>query len=229
MSTSCEIVWSVLLVSLSSAAFACDDAPLAPVVPEPDGLSQEQRQAVEREVGAYYEAMKVYTAGLEEDIAAARGDDAPRRRAELIECNNAAVAEARAVLKAIEQYVPLPANPGSEVALHRTIDEIARDTPNYDLMTPEVVAAVQKHKRMVRRHLSSLGTVESMRFLSTNARGDDAYLVVFDNGVMLWEIALTADSKTSWLQLGVCLQNGVYVDPRSVGRCRSAPGGIGEP
>ena len=84
-----------------------------------------------------------------------------------------------AVLKAIEQYVPLPANPGSEVALRRTIDEIARDTPNYDLMTPEV--------------------------------------------------GLTADNKTSWIQQGVCLQNGAYVDPRSVPRCRSAPGGIGEP
>jgi hypothetical protein len=229
MATSSEIVWSVLLVSLSSAAFACDDAPLAPAVPDPGGLSREHRQAVEREVGAYYEAMKVYTAGLEEAIAAARGDDAPRHRAELIECNNAAVAEVAAVLKALEAYVPLPANPGSEVALRRTIDEIARDTPNYDLMTPEVIAAVQENKRMVRRHLSSLGTVESLSFLSTNARGDDAYLVVFDKGVMLWEISLTAENKTSWLQLGVCLQNGVYVDPRSVRRCRSAPGSIGEP
>ncbi len=147
----------------------------------------------------------------------------------MIECNNAAVTEAQAVLKAIEQYVTLPANPGSEVALRRTIDEIARDTPNYDLMTPEVVAAVQRHKRAVRRYLSSLGTVESMSFLSTNARGDDAYLVIFDQGVMLWEIGLTVDNKTSWIQQGVCLQNGVYVDPRSVPRCRSAPGAIGEP
>jgi sugar-specific transcriptional regulator TrmB len=229
MSISRQIFWSVLFASLCSAASACDNPPLAPAVPDPDELSQKQRQAVQQEVREYYEAMKVYTAGLEAEIAAARGDDAPRHRAELIECNNAAVTEAQAVLKAIEQYVPLPANPGSEVALRRTIDEIARDTPNYDLMTPEVVAAVQEHKRTVRRYLSSLGTVESMRFLSTNARGDDAYLVVFEKGVMLWEIGLTADNKTSWIQQGVCLQNGVYVDPRSVPRCRSVPGAIGEP
>src|SRR5688572_24093382 len=188
MGTPRQIFWSVLFASLSSAAFACDKQPLSPAVPDPGGLSQKQRHAVQQEVREYYEAMKVYTAGLEAEIADARGDDAPRQRAELIECNNAAVAEAQAVLKAIEQYVPLPANPGSEVALRRTIDEIALDTPNYDLMTPEVVAAVQEHKRTVRRYLSSLGTVESMTFLSTNARGDDAYLVVFDKGVMLWEI-----------------------------------------
>jgi hypothetical protein len=131
--------------------------------------------------------------------------------------------------EAIEQYVPLPANPGSEVALRRTIDEIARDTPNYDLMTPEVVAAVREFEDMLQRQLSSLGTFESVRFLSTTARGDDAYLVIFDKGVTIWEIGLAADNKTSWITQHACLQNGAYVDPRSVRRCRSAPGAYDEP
>jgi hypothetical protein len=224
-----EIVWSVLLVSLSSAAFACDDAPLAPAVPDPGELSQKQRQAVQKEVREYYEAMKVYTAGLEAEIAAARGDDAPRHRAELIECNNAAVAEAQVVLNAIEQYVPLPANPDTEAALRRTIDEYVQGTPNYDLMTPDTAAIARPFEAMLRRQFSSMGTFESVRFLSTTARGDDAYLVIFEEGVTIWEIGLTADNKTSWINQHACLQNGAYVDPRSVPRCRSAAGGIGEP
>ncbi len=79
MSISRQIFWSVLFASLSSAASACDNPPLAPAVPYPGGLSQKQRQAVQQEVREYYEAMKVYTAALETEIAAARGDDAPRQ------------------------------------------------------------------------------------------------------------------------------------------------------
>src|SRR6185503_15784109 len=84
MSTSREMFWIVLFAALSSASFACDNPPLAPAVPDPGGLSQEQRQAVQQEVGAYYEAVKVYTACLEAEIATARGDDAPRYRSELL-------------------------------------------------------------------------------------------------------------------------------------------------
>jgi len=211
--------WIVLFAALSSASFACDNPPLAPAVPDPGGLSQEQRQAVQQEVGAYYEAVKVYTACLEAEIATARGDDAPRYRSELTLRNNAAVAEAVAVLKALEKYVPLPANQGSEAALRRTIDELAQGTLNYDLIAPEIAATMRRSEAVVRRELLSFGRFESATFLSRNAREADVYLVKFADGVTMWEIGLTAEGKTSWINMQVCREGGRLVDPRSVRRC----------
>jgi len=95
MTTWREMLWSVILAGLSSSALACDLPRLA-AVPDPSGLSEQQRRAVQQEVAAYFEAMKAYTACLQTDIVAAGGDDAPKYRAVLVNRNNAAVAEALA-------------------------------------------------------------------------------------------------------------------------------------
>ena len=219
MTISRGILWSLLFASLSSAASACDLPPLA-AVPDPGGLSEAQRRAVQQEVGAYFEAMKVYTACVEAEIVAAGGDDGPRTRAVLVKRNNAAVAEAETVLKAFEKYVPLPANPGSEGALRRTIDEYVRGKPNYDLMTPGMAQLFREAEGGFHKQISSWGTFESVTFLSTNPVGADVYLVKFAEGVMMWEIGLAPDGKTSWSALHVCMEGGRLVDPRSVPRCR---------
>ncbi|HZF29889.1 MAG TPA: hypothetical protein VE907_12265 [Gammaproteobacteria bacterium] len=189
-------------------------------MPDPGGLSQEQRQAVQQEVGAYFEAMKAYTACLQAELVVAGGDDAPRYRAALINRNNAAVAEAEVVLKVLETYAPLPANPGAEAALRRLIDGYVQGKFNYDLMTPEVAADVRKIEAGFRKQISSFGTFESVTFLSTNVLGADVYLVRFADGPMMWEIGLTADGKTSRSAMHVCMEGGRLVDPRSVPRCR---------
>lgn len=220
MQASRTMLWSVLLGALSSAASACDLPPLV-VVPDPSGLSEQRRRAVQQEVGAYFEAMKVYTDCVQAQIVAVGGDDAPRYKAVLVNRNNAAVAEAEAVLKAFGKYVPLPANPGSEAALRRTIDELVEGKLNYDRLTPELNQLVRETgEQGLRRQVSSWGRFESATFLSTNAVGADSYLVEFAEGVMMWDIGLTADGKTSWISLHVCMEGGKLVDPRSVPRCR---------
>jgi len=219
MTTWREMLWSVILAGLSSSALACDLPRLA-AVPDPSGLSEQQRRAVQQEVAAYFEAMKAYTACLQTDIVAAGGDDAPKYRAVLVNRNNAAVAEAEAVLKAFGKYVPLPANPGSEAALRRTIDEYAQGKLNYDLMTPDVGQFVRKIEADFHRQITSFGKLESVTFLSTNVLGADVYLVRFTDGVMMWEVGLTTDGKTSRSATHVCMEGGKLVDPRSVPRCR---------
>jgi hypothetical protein len=210
------LLWSVLLVGLSSAAAACDLPPLA-AVPAPSGLSEEQRQAVKQDVSAYFEAMKVYTACVQAEIAAAGDDDAPTYTAVLVNRNKAAVAEAYAVLKAFGPYAPLPANPASEAALRRLIDEYARGEPHYDSMTPKAARVARRTERIgvlfPIEKIIPFEKLESVTFLSTNARGADVYLVKLGPGGMLWEIELTSDGKISHSLMQVCRKHGHFVDP----------------
>jgi hypothetical protein len=123
-----KALWGVLFVSIGSAAFACDNPPLAKV-PKPEGLSPADQQRVREDVQAYFDAMRAYTACLQAELVAAGGDSAPGvLKASMVLRNNAAVAEAEVVLKLFNDYYgaaaagppePAPAAPAGQGSSRR--------------------------------------------------------------------------------------------------------------
>lgn len=88
------------------------------------------------------------------------------------------------------------AQPGSEAAVRRMFDEIARGEPNYDLLSPELGQATRNQLEGLKRAFAQLGPIQSVKFLEVNAQGADAYEVQCENGATQWTILLGPDGKT---------------------------------
>jgi hypothetical protein len=113
-----RILVAALLGCGGTVGNACDNPPLAQI-PTGQQLAPRDIERVRAEVAGYFEAMKVYTACVLGELAAAGGEEAPRlTKAAYVVRNNNAVAEADAVLKlfndtfgAASQGPPPPAPP----------------------------------------------------------------------------------------------------------------------
>ena len=94
-------------------------------------------------------------------------------------------------------------SPGTEAALHRLIDGIASGNPDYNEMSPALVAATRKQMQWL-QPLADLGNIQSIRFLGVGEQGEDVYSVRQANGATHWRIAL--DDKgiisTAWVTPG---------------------------
>jgi len=187
---------TVLLGAMSSTALACDYPPL-PVIPPPDDLSTRDKERVQEDVVKYFDGMRVYAGCVQAELAAAGNDTAPSSiKNVLVARNNAAVTEAQAVIKLYEPYSP-KASPGTEEAIRRSIDELARGEPNYDLMTPMMANVTRQQLRTLQKTVADLGEFESLTFMAVDPRsGADAYTAKFAKGSLIWSIKLTEDGKT---------------------------------
>jgi CubicO group peptidase (beta-lactamase class C family) len=89
--------------------------------------------------------------------------------------------------------------PGSEVTIHRILDEL-RGSPDYGRMTPTLARAVREHLPSIQEELNSLGRVLSVEFLGVGNRGVDVYLVHGTNADAEWRIRLTEAGMLEWLE-----------------------------
>lgn len=96
--TALRLLIMTLLAGSGAAAIACENPPLVQI--PAGGLDERARQRVADDFGEYIEAMKVYTACIQAELAAAGGDNAPPlMKAALVMRNNGAVAEVNAMIK----------------------------------------------------------------------------------------------------------------------------------
>jgi hypothetical protein len=102
------------------------------------------------------------------------------------------------------QPVPQRRSPvaGSEQALHEYIDSLARGTPKYDDMTPQVAAYTRQQLLLNRAVLARLGTLRAMSFRAVTANGNDLYIAHFTNGSAEWRIGLVRQDKIGRIALG---------------------------
>src|SRR5262245_34898577 len=103
-----QSVFGSLLLVMSTAAAACD-LPALMVVPAAGTVDDFAGQRI-AQMQRYVTGIREYTACLQAELAAAGGDAAPASlRNALIDRNNAAVAEARAVMDLFgERVAPVP-------------------------------------------------------------------------------------------------------------------------
>jgi len=84
-------------------------------------------------------------------------------------------------------------NPGSEAALRRLIDGIAKGHPNFHEMSDFLSEATRKHLSRMRENHAELGAVQSVVFLGLNRNGADVYTVKHENGAAHWRIGLNPE------------------------------------
>jgi beta-lactamase regulating signal transducer with metallopeptidase domain len=92
--------------------------------------------------------------------------------------------------------------PGAEAALRRVIERGQAGLPTeYETMSPQLAEAARQQQANVQQVYSSLGAMQSMQFQGVGAQGEDAYLVKFEHGTMLFRIALDAKGIITGLQM----------------------------
>jgi hypothetical protein len=117
-----QAVFGFLLSAVSAAASACD-LPKLVAIPSADDLGGDTPQLFVR-VQAYVTGIRTYTACIQAELAAGGGDAAPvSLRAQLIARNNAAVAEARAVLASFSDRIA----PSEDLYLAAFVDGAGED------------------------------------------------------------------------------------------------------
>jgi bla regulator protein blaR1 len=92
--------------------------------------------------------------------------------------------------------------PGSEAMLRQYIEALARGTPDYDRMTPEVAAYTRRQLPFNQAIFTRLGALRSMSFRAVSPMGSDIYIAHFTNGSAEFRIALVKDGAIGRFALG---------------------------
>jgi len=92
--------------------------------------------------------------------------------------------------------------PGSAEAVKRNLEELARGTPNYDLMSPDLANVTKAQLPMLQADISKLGTIKTVTFNHVNNAGLDVYDVTLANGAIRCGIFVTPDGKivSAWIR-----------------------------
>jgi hypothetical protein len=85
--------------------------------------------------------------------------------------------------------------PGTEAALRKAIDQLARGEPDYDQLSPGLADATRQQLPSIKERLAGLGALKSVTFVGPAPQGGDAYDVVFEKGALRWSLALSDDGK----------------------------------
>ncbi|HEV3395014.1 MAG TPA: hypothetical protein VG100_02660, partial [Xanthobacteraceae bacterium] len=91
---------------------------------------------------------------------------------------------------------------GSEEALRRHIDAVARGAPHYEEMTEEVGAETRQQLLRDQAILAKLGPMRAMSFRAVSALDSDVYMARFANGTAEWRIRLLDDGRIGGIALG---------------------------
>jgi hypothetical protein len=102
---------------------------------------------------------------------------------------------AKLALAAFGESVEQSANPGTEAAVRRIIEELRSGMPNYDLMTPQMANVTRQQLSQLQAIVRQLGAVRSVKFDGVGPGGTDIYVIRFDNGSLEYRIRLTPDGK----------------------------------
>ncbi len=82
-----------------------------------------------------------------------------------------------------------------EVLLRRSIEALRTGKPNYDDMGPPLAEATRVQLPDLQKIITGLGQVKSIKLQQAYAAGVDEYEVVFQNGVLDWNIVVDKDGK----------------------------------
>jgi hypothetical protein len=83
----------------------------------------------------------------------------------------------------------------TEIMLRKHIDAMRIGKPIYQMMTPELVAAVKPYEEIGKKRFAQLGAIRSIEFRGTTSSGVDTYYVQYENGASDYFIALTTEGK----------------------------------
>jgi CubicO group peptidase (beta-lactamase class C family) len=87
------------------------------------------------------------------------------------------------------------ANPASEAAVRRIIEEIRAGRPAYDSMTPELAATMRQQLPGHQASLQQRGVLKSISFQGVGPSGADIFQVQFENGAWEFRLALGHDGR----------------------------------
>jgi hypothetical protein len=92
--------------------------------------------------------------------------------------------------------------PGGAEALRRNLEELARGTPNYDLMSPDLANVTRAQLPMLQADISKLGAIKTVMFNHVGPAGLDVYDVTLANGAIQCGIFVTPDGKiaSAWIR-----------------------------
>lgn len=91
--------------------------------------------------------------------------------------------------------------PGSEAAVRRNIEDLARGTPNYALMSEDLAKITKQQLPQLQADISRLGPIRSVTFKQVGADGLDVYDVTLANGTMESGVLISPDGKivAAWI------------------------------
>ena len=85
--------------------------------------------------------------------------------------------------------------PGSEAALRKLIDSVARGAPDYAAMTPIFAGAIRNDVRRSKELFAGFGALQSLVFKEVSPQGADVYAANFDTRTIEFRIMLDATGK----------------------------------
>ena len=91
--------------------------------------------------------------------------------------------------------------PGTEAALRRSIQELQRGEPNYDMMSPQIADLTRKQLPQLKTMMAGFGALQSVTFKSVGPGGLDVYEVKFEHATVEFMIMLGPEGKTQGLGL----------------------------
>jgi hypothetical protein len=85
----------------------------------------------------------------------------------------------------------------AEAAIRRSIDELARSQPNYEMMTPNMQQVTRAQLTSLNKLITDMGELRSVKFLiPPRPTVLDNYEVVFANGTLTWTIELDEQGRS---------------------------------
>jgi serine-type D-Ala-D-Ala carboxypeptidase/endopeptidase len=94
-----------------------------------------------------------------------------------------------------QRFKDQKANPGSEAAIRRQIDELQRREPKFDEFTPELAEIARPQMPHAEDQVANLGALQSVEFKGVGPGGADIFRLKFEHGLIEWRIFLDADGK----------------------------------
>jgi uncharacterized membrane protein len=89
-------------------------------------------------------------------------------------------------------------NPGTEDSLRRYILSLEQAHPNYEEMSPQLAAAVNRQLPKLMELIGGLGEFKSLTYEGTDSDGSDVYLAAFERGQLQWHIGPLVDGKVTY-------------------------------
>jgi len=89
-------------------------------------------------------------------------------------------------------------SPGTEDSLRRYILSLEHGHPNYEEMSPQLAASVNRQLPRIRALIDGLGEFKSLTYEGTDSDGSDVYVATFARGQLEWHIGPLADGKVTY-------------------------------
>ncbi len=92
------------------------------------------------------------------------------------------------------------ASPGTAESLRRYILSLEQGHPNFEEMSPQLAAAVNRQLPKIMATINGLGEFKSLNYEDTDSAGTDIYIAAFARGRLEWHIGPLVDGKVTYRQ-----------------------------